>query len=96
MKTNTKLYSVLVPAVLILFLIFVSSTASAAIAQNTPPMMSEEAEKEIDLENVTNSVECTNVTSQILPTSFLVKDSTNNKTVVTALRPKPCPQVEKK
>jgi hypothetical protein len=108
MKTNTKLDSVLASAALILFLILVSSTASAAIAQNAFPTtetrinnndaakalttgikeLSGEAEREINLKNVTNSTEYTNVTSQILPTSFLVRDSTNNKTVVTALRPK--------
>jgi predicted secreted protein len=108
MKTNTKLDSVLASAALILFLILVSLTASAAIAQNASPTtetrinnsdaakalttgtkeLSGEAEREINLKNVTNSTEYTNVTSQILPTSFLVRDSTNNKTVVTALRPK--------
>ena len=118
MKTSKKLYSTaLVSAALILVIILVSSTVSAANKQNASPTitetkittsemtqaltagieeMSENTEvtvyneglalvkekREIDLKNGTNSLEYVNVASQIDPTSVLVEDPTNNKTVV--------------
>ena len=118
MKTNKKLYSVvLLSAALILFLILVSSAASAATAQSGSPTITEteittsdnvqvltagteemsgntevtvynedlafvKEKREIELKNGANSLEYTNVASQIDPTSVLVKDPTDNKTTV--------------
>ena len=108
---------------MILFLVFVSSTASAAITQGAPRIVNEtglttndmvqtgkdrnemttsaedtsgntevtvynggmafvKEKKEIDLKNGSNSFGYTNVASQIDPTSVLLEDPTNNKTIV--------------
>ena len=86
MKINKRLYSAaLASAAIILFLILVSSTASAVITQCAPPTITE---KKIDFKNGTSCLTNTSVISHIGPTSFLVEDSTNNKTLVTAIRPK--------